>query len=174
MSSQSTDELPIFLVGFMGSGKSTIGTRLAAKLDRPFIDLDHLIETTIRRSIAELIDDRGEDEFRAIESRALREGARSGAPVIATGGGVILRAENRELMSKTGVTVWLDAPFELCWHRIIADAAVRPLAPDRETALARYHTRNEYYKESRFHIEIGEDLTADAAADVIVRLLADL
>lgn len=173
MSNQSKNDLPIFLVGFMGSGKSTIGTHLAAKLHRTFLDLDQLIETTTRHPIAELIHLRGEEEFRWIESRALRESSATGAPVIATGGGVVLREENRELMSTTGLTVWLDAPFELCWQRISADAGVRPLAPDRETALLRYNARKGYYKEARFRVEIDEDLLADAAADSIVTLLVD-
>src|SRR5215813_10165369 len=118
----------IFLVGFMASGKSTVGPLLAARLDRQFIDLDRVIEAKAGCAIAELIAREGEERFRQIETETLRKVAYRGRAVIAPGGGAITRVENRGLMLRAGITVWLDAPFELCWRRIQQDGATRPLA----------------------------------------------
>src|SRR5262245_21866072 len=136
----------IFLVGFMASGKSTIGPRLAAALGRSFVDIDPLIEARTKSTIAELIAREGEDCFRQIETEILKETAGGELAVIAPGGGAITRSENRELMSKSGLIVWLDTPFELCWLRIRQDKTVRPLAPDKESARARYDQRLPIYR----------------------------
>jgi len=122
----------------MACGKSTIGRVLSKKLHRPFIDLDEWIETKIGCTIAELIKREGEERFRQIETETLRRSAQSELSVIAPGGGAITRAENRELMSQLGITVWLDAPFDLCWQRIKQDRVVRPLAPNEQAARLRY------------------------------------
>src|SRR5262245_12143088 len=98
MSQFQTSNSPIFLLGFMASGKSTVGPALAARLDRQFIDLDRVIEAKVGCAIVELIAREGEERFRQIETAALREAAARGAAVIAPGGGAITRAENRELM----------------------------------------------------------------------------
>jgi shikimate kinase len=158
----------IFLVGFMASGKSTIGPLLAARLNRPFIDIDPLIEARTRRTIAELIASEGEDRFRQIETEILRETVRGESAVIAPGGGAITRAENRELMSNRGIIVWLDTPFELCWLRIQRDQVVRPLAPDEESARARYDQRLAIYRHNSIRIETEEIQTPDQIVDEII------
>src|SRR5215475_12880865 len=112
---------PIFLLGFMASGKSTVGPLLAARLNRRFIDLDRVIEGKAGCPIVELIEREGEERFREIETETLREAVSQSGVIIAPGGGAITREENRELMSRLGITVWLDAPFELCWRRIQND-----------------------------------------------------
>lgn len=147
----------IFLVGFMASGKSTIGPLLAAELERSFVDLDPLIEARAKSSIAELIANEGEDRFRRLETEILKETAQGRLAVIAPGGGAITRSENRELMSNSGILVWLDTPFELCWLRIQEDLTVRPLAPDEESARARYDQRLPIYRHNSIRIEIGAD-----------------
>src|SRR5262245_18190369 len=105
----------------MGSGKSTVGPVLAAMLDRPFIDVDRLIEERAGCTIAELFESRGEEPFRRMESEILRGTAEGEPAVIAPGGGAITRRENRELMKRNGISIWLDPPFELCWSRIQRD-----------------------------------------------------
>src|SRR5262245_64517222 len=105
--------LAIFLVGFMASATSTVGPVLAARLGRRFIDLDRVIEAKVGCAIIELIEREGEERFRELETETLREAVSQGGAVIAPGGGAITREENLELMSRLGVTVWLDAPFEL-------------------------------------------------------------
>jgi shikimate kinase len=159
----------IFLVGFMASGKSTIGPLLAASLNRPFIDIDPLIEAKTRRTIAELIAIEGEERFRHIETETLRETVQGEIAVIAPGGGAITRAENRELMSNCGIIVWLDTPFELCWVRIQRDRIVRPLAPDEESARARYNQRLPIYRHNSIQIETKEDQAPDQIVEEIIK-----
>lgn len=167
-----SDLAAIFLVGFMACGKTTVGAALAAKLDRPFVDLDPLIVAKAGCTIAELIAREGEERFRQIETETLREASRSQSPVIAPGGGTITRQENRELMERFGVTVWLDAPFDLCWRRIRQDEVVRPLAPDEQTARQRYDERLALYRQAAIRVVIHETQTPDEIAESIVNQLS--
>lgn len=155
----------------MASGKSTVGPRLAARLNRRFIDLDRVIEAETGLSIAELIAREDEERFRRIESEALREAASREAAVIAPGGGAVTRRENHELMSRLGVTLWLDAPFELCWRRIQQDGATRPLAPNEAAAKARYEQRAPLYRQAAIRIPINETQSPDDISDTIVKEL---
>jgi len=164
----------IFLVGFMASGKSTVGPALSAKLDRRFVDLDRTIEAKVGCAIVELIKREGEERFREIETETLREAASQSGAIIAPGGGAITRAENRELMSRLGVTVWLDAPFELCWRRIQNDGATRPLAPDELTAKARYEERLALYRQSSIHIPINQSHSPDDISEKIINQLREV
>jgi shikimate kinase len=152
----------------MASGKSTTGPALAAKLGLEFMDIDPLIEVRAGCSIAELIARDGEERFREMETEILREAVSRGAAVIAPGGGAITREENRELMSRLGITVWLDAPFNLCWRRIRKDGATRPLAPDEATARARYEGRLPLYRQSAIHIPINESQSPDDISETII------
>jgi shikimate kinase len=171
--SEDTLALPIFLVGFMGCGKSTIGEELARLLHRPFIDLDARIEALTNRSISDIFTHDGEQRFRQIESKALREAAQMGTAVIALGGGAVTQAENRELMNQTGITIWLNAPFELCWQRIQKDGNIRPLAPDETTARLRYQERQMLYAEADVIVEIPADTPPVETAEEILELLAE-
>jgi shikimate kinase len=155
----------------MASGKSTVGPVLAVKLNRQFIDLDRVIEAKADLSIAELIAREGEERFRQIETETLLEVASRDAAVIAPGGGAITREENRRLMSRLGVTVWLDAPFDLCWRRILQDGATRPLAPDEASARARYDQRLPLYRQASIHIPINESQSPDDISKTIIEHL---
>jgi len=167
----SNSQTPIFLLGFMASGKSTVGPVLAAKLDRQFIDLDRVIEAKAGCAIVELIAREGEERFRRIETETLREAASRGGAIIAPGGGAITRVENRELMSSLGITVWLDAPFDLCWRRIQQDGATRPLARDEATARARYEQRLALYRQASIHIPISQSHSPDDISETIIKHL---
>jgi len=178
MSSPRLDlaDLPaIFLVGFMACVKTTVGAALAARLGRQFIDLDPLIVAKAGSSIAELITRDGEERFRQLEAETLREVAQSPS-VIAPGGGAMTRAENHALMTRSGVTVWLDAPFELCWRRICQDAVVRPLATSETAARQRYDERLPLYQQASLRIAVRETQAPDEVAAAItsglIRLLA--
>ena len=151
----------------MASGKSTAGPALAARLDRRFIDLDLIIEAKAGCAIAELIEREGEQRFREIEAETLREAASLSGTIIAPGGVAITRAENRELMSSLGITVWLDAPFELCWLRIQKDGATRPLAPDEATARARYEDRLALYRQAAMRIPINQSHSPEDVSEMI-------
>ncbi len=158
----------IFLVGFMACGKTTVGAALATRLDRCFVDLDPLIVAKAGCTIAELIARDGEEQFRRMETEALLEVAQNPAVVIAPGGGSITRKENRETMSRFGVTIWLDVPFTLCWRRIQQDAVVRPLAPNEAAARERYEQRLPLYQQAALRVVINETQTPDEIADAIV------
>src|SRR5262249_29460481 len=137
-------------------------------------DLDLVIEAGTGCAIAELIEREGEERFREIETETLREAVSRGAAVIAPGGGAIMRAENRELMSRLGITVWLDAPFELCWRRIQDDGSTRPLAPDEATAKTRYEGRLALYRQASIHIPINQSHSPDDISETIVGKLTSL
>lgn len=158
----------------MASGKSTVGPLLAEKLDLEFIDLDLLIEAKAGCAIAALIEREGEERFREIETQTLREAVSRGAAIIAPGGGAITRGENRELMSRLGITVWLDAPFDLCWFRIRKDGATRPLAPDEATARARYEGRLALYRQASIHIPINESHSPHHISEIIINRLREI
>jgi shikimate kinase len=162
----------IFLVGFMASGKSTVGSVLASRLERSFIDLDRVIEGRLGCTIAELIASEGEEHFRCIETDTLREAAQGYPAVVAVGGGAIMRDENRELMTQHGSMVWLDAPFELCWRRIQEDKVVRPLAPTEQAARERYKQRLPFYRQSGISIPITLSHTPEDISEKIITSLS--
>ncbi len=103
---------PIILIGLMGCGKTTVGRELSKMLGMPFLDMDAIIEEQIGKSIPAIFRDEGEARFRALETALLRylencEGG-AGAAIISTGGGVVLRPENRDILLRLGFCVWLD------------------------------------------------------------------
>jgi shikimate kinase len=155
----------------MASGKSTVGPLLAANLGRPFIDLDRLIEAQAGCTIATLIQRAGEEAFRQLETASLQKAIQNELAVIAPGGGAITRAENCALMQKAGAIIWLDAPFALCWQRIQADGATRPLAPDETSARARYEQRRPLYQAAGIHLPIEPGQSAAEIAAACVRQL---
>jgi len=160
----------IYLVGFMGSGKSTIGRRLADRLGWDFFDTDDEIEAAEKTSIAEIFEQRGETEFRCIETAILRQHVawiEHGRPaVVALGGGVFAQSENRELLENNGLTVWLDCPFDIVARRV-AQASHRPLARDPEKFAALYQQRRAAYELADMHIPISGDDPDDAIERIL-------
>ena len=150
----------IYVVGFMASGKSTIGRLLAQRLGWTFVDIDDEIEAAERTAIAEIFDTRGEEEFRRIETEIVRRHVHrigQGSPaVLALGGGAFAAEANRALLENNGVTVWLDCPFEVVERRV-ALASHRPLARDPRQFAALYHARREAYALSHVHVPIESD-----------------
>ena len=156
----------------MGSGKSIVGEALAAHLGRPFIDLDQKIIEVAGRLIHQIISEDGEEEFRRRESEALGAAAHTTESVVSTGGGIVLRDENRQLMHDHGIMVWLDAPFDLCWHRILTDGIIRPMAPDRMTAHTRFNARRKLYEDAHLHIPINDQPVGQIVEIICNRLSA--
>ncbi len=131
----------IFLIGYRGSGKSTLGRLLARKLACTFLDTDEIVEQTIAKSITRCFAEDGEAAFRAQETAALEKVCRriSGGDrfVIATGGGIVLDPRNVEAMRRAGLVVWLTASVETLRRRLDADsrtAATRPALSGQGTA----------------------------------------
>lgn len=109
----------IVLVGLMGAGKSTVGRRLAQRLDLPFRDTDAEIETAARMTVAELFAAYGETEFRALEARVVARLAEEGPQVLATGGGAFMAEATREMLRAKAVTVWLKADLDTLMERVM-------------------------------------------------------
>src|SRR5436305_10939235 len=152
----SEDTRPIIIIGFMAAGKTTVAAALAECLGYGLIDLDQFIEQREGRSIQAIIDEEGEQRFREIESEALREVLRTSSPcIIALGGGAWTIERNRALIHQhTLRTVWLDAPFELCWQRIEDGGNVRPLARERTKARLLYDERRALYSQAALRIKV--------------------
>jgi len=108
----------IVLVGMMGAGKSSIGRRLAQRLDIPFVDADCEIEIAAGMSIEDIFATRGEPEFRAGEARVIARLLEGGTQVIATGGGAFMNADTRAAINAKGISVWLKADFDVLMRRI--------------------------------------------------------
>lgn len=109
----------IVLIGFMGSGKSTVGRELHQRLGYPLDDMDHIIEQRAGKPITQIFADEGEEVFREMETSLLRELSAAEGPgrIISTGGGVVGREANRELIKQLGYVVWLDAPMKVILDR---------------------------------------------------------
>ena len=163
----------LIIVGFMGSGKTTAAREVARRLNRALIDLDELITISTGRSPAEIIQQEGEPSFREIETRLLGEALKGNSPaVLAAGGGAWTGLQNRRLISEAGAwTVWLDAPFELCWKRIQSNEEVRPLAPTMEASEQLYQNRRPVYDLADLRITITEDDSVDDIAGKIVSVV---
>jgi shikimate kinase len=150
----------IYVVGFMASGKTTIGRLLARRLGWSFFDTDEEIEAAEKTAIAEIFDTRGEAEFRRIETGIIHHHVRwieRGRPaVLALGGGAFATQANRDLFENNGVTVWLDCPFDIVERRV-ALASHRPLARDPRQFAALYHARRDVYALAHVRVPIESD-----------------
>ena len=119
----------IYLIGMMGSGKSTVGKTLSEKKHKPFIDLDSEIEKGTGKNISEIFDIDGEEQFRKMETKQLKQYSES---IVACGGGIVLKDENREFINENGFTILLTASMEELSHRL-SDSGNRPLLADDNT-----------------------------------------
>ena len=161
----------IAILGFMACGKTTVARELARQLSCDYIDLDSFITEREARSPAEIISQDGEGAFREIETLTLRDVLqKTSARIIALGGGTWMIPANRTLVAlHECMSVWLDAPFDLCWERIRLSETTRPLAPDRETALSKYESRRADYALADRTIAIAPADTAETLAGQILR-----
>lgn len=159
----------IYLVGFMGAGKSSVGARLATVLRWPFIDLDVAIEAGQGLTIRDIFEQAGEPFFRAVEHAALTEIVKSEPAVIALGGGTFAQQPNIDLIqSRGGVTVWLDCPpGEL--RRRCEGITNRPLFRDAASFEKLFFERLPFYQLAEHRITT-EGRTAEAVAEQILQL----
>jgi shikimate kinase len=161
----------VFLVGFMGAGKSSAGRALARQLDWLFEDLDERIQAREQRSIEQIFRESGEPEFRRAEQDALGELLAELGPsprVVALGGGAFARAENRALLERAGApVVFLDAPVEELFRRCQQERQVeRPLRRDPEQFRRLYEARRPHYLAASLRIETGGKEIDTVAAEV--------
>jgi shikimate kinase len=162
---------PIYLTGFMGAGKTAVGKRLAKLLDLPFVDLDREIENRAGRSIPELFRERGEAEFRTLESAELERWGADAPGVIATGGGIVERALNVATMLRTGRVLWLNVPFDTLLERLARSKDERPLFQNPQQAERLYGSRLEAYARCDWSIVVEASWSADHVASLAKRLL---
>lgn len=162
----------LFLVGFMGCGKSTLGRLLAERLRWEFVDLDARIEETAGLSITRLFETRGESYFRRLEHEALREvAAEGGRAIVAIGGGAFVGEVNRAVIRRSGVSVWLDVPFRTISRRINGDRR-RPLAQTPDQIHHLFRSRLPYYHEADIRLRVG-DATPNRIAREVLRVLRE-
>ncbi|MGE5052697.1 MAG: shikimate kinase [Acidobacteriota bacterium] len=168
----------VFLVGFMGAGKSSVGAALGRRLNWIFEDLDDRIERRERRTVAQIFRESGEPAFRRAERSALHdvlEGIHNQARVVALGGGAFVQSGNAELLKSSGVPIiFLDAPVEELWERCCRQAneaaAERPLLRSLEQFRELHEQRRANYSEASLTIETG-GRTVDEIADEIAAKL---
>jgi len=143
----------IYLVGFMGSGKSALGRRLSYLLKMPYYDMDREIVRQQGMTIPQIFEKYGEARFREIETEFLKN-FRDEACIISTGGGVAINAENRKIMRRSGLVFFLDATFEDIYKRIQHDPN-RPIvqSSSKEDLEQLYHYRRKFYREVG-HIQV--------------------
>jgi shikimate kinase len=149
----------LYLVGFMGAGKTTVAHALAARLGWRVEDIDARIEARERRSIAAIFSQSGEAYFRQAERQALGELLPHREIVVATGGGTFVEPDNRALMLADGIVVWLDVPLERVLDRIPADGR-RPLAADLTQMRQLYARRQLAYAEAHIRIDASGPVQA--------------
>tara|TARA_B110001454_G_scaffold57582_1_gene56326 strand:+ start:1569 stop:2066 length:498 start_codon:yes stop_codon:yes gene_type:complete len=161
-----------YLIGMMGSGKSTVGKLLAKKLETPFLDLDHYIEVKNNKSINDIFKEKGENYFRQLETNALSE-IKGSKIVVACGGGIILNHENRKKISSNGKVVFLKASISSLIKRLLSNKD-RPLLNDKniENELIKiWNERKNYYNETA-EITINTDgYTPESISSLIIENL---
>ena len=152
----------------MGCGKTTVGRNLAGLLGLPFIDLDDTVAARAGRSIPEIFRDDGEEAFRQLETEALVAVIAQPAAVVATGGGILTREENRTRMAAAGVSIWLHLPFETILERLgQEERRRRPLFQSAARARALYEERLPVYGQAEIKMELGAGESPETVAAAI-------
>jgi shikimate kinase len=157
----------VYLVGFMGAGKTTLARRLAARLDWRVEDIDERIEAREARTVSAIFAAEGEPYFRQVERSVLLDLLPLRHVVVATGGGTFAEADNRALINRDGLSVWLDLPFPLIVDRVPADGR-RPLAADRLRFERLFESRRASYQQAHLRLD-----AAGAPVDALVEQLLD-
>lgn len=168
---QSAPSRRVFLIGFMGAGKTSVGKALAARMGWEFCDLDRLIEQREGKKVAAIFAEHGEASFRHAESAALAEllqgaGEQSDL-VVALGGGAFAQPVNRERLQQAGaVTILLEASLEELRRRCASDASVRPLAQNEARFAELFVSRQPAYELARYKVNTMGKSVEDVAAEI--------
>ena len=165
----------LYLVGMMGSGKTSTGRPLAERLGYGFVDSDAVIEQVAGCTISEIFERDGEEEFRSLETQVMRSISERHSLVVATGGGVVTRTENWGMMHQ-GIVIWLDVERRQLLQRLQSDSTQRPLlmtGDPAETLDEILKQRRPLYDEADLTVVI-ESESADVVADGIIQLLPEL
>ena len=169
----------VFLVGFMGAGKTSVGRSLGQRLNWVFEDLDDRIQSREGCTVAEIFQDSGEAEFRRAEHAALQQVLQElrggGARIVALGGGAFVQRENAALLKAfSAPTVFLDAPIEELWQRCCTQAsetgAERPLLRSVEQFRKLYETRRNSYRKAALKVQTGKRTVESISAEIVQKL----
>jgi shikimate kinase len=155
----------LYLVGFMGAGKTSVARALGRRMDWRVEDIDHRIEARERQRVADIFAQRGEPYFRTVEREILRELLGERHAVVATGGGTFIDPDNRTAMLSDGAVAWLDVPLERVIERVPADGR-RPLAADRVQMEQLYSRRRAAYSQAHVRIDASRPV-----AEIVERIL---
>jgi len=164
----------LVLVGLMGAGKTSVGRRLAEKLEIPFVDADHEIEVAAGKTIPEIFSDHGEEYFREGERRVITRLLENGKQVLATGGGAFMNAETREKIKRHGVSLWLKADLDVLLKRV-AKRNDRPLLQNEDPAIVMKRLidlRYPIYAQSDITVE-SRDVQHGQMVNDVVKALVD-
>lgn len=167
----------IFLIGYMGAGKTTVGRELAKELNLDFIDLDHFIQARYQKTISQIFQEMGESEFRIIESNMLKEVGDFENVVISTGGGTPCFFDNMDYMNNAGTTIYLKATPEALSDRLNTCKDKRPLIKDKSKeellnfVMENLTKREPYYTKAVVIHEPGELINRDDVNKYILQLI---
>lgn len=156
----------MYLVGFMGAGKSTVARALARRLDWAVADIDERIEQRERCDISTIFRQDGEPYFRSLEQEELIALLPARGTVVATGGGTIVNPITREMMLRDGAVIWLDAPFATVLERVPLDGR-RPLAADRIEMESLYNQRLMAYSRAHLRLDAGKGSVEDLVDQIV-------
>ncbi len=161
-----SNQISIYLCGFMGCGKSHVGKLLASQLDMPLVDLDKYIVNAEKMSIPKIFEKFGEPHFRFLEAKYIRE--LSGGNVVATGGGALINDETAKFARESGISVYINTSFELCYKRIKGDKN-RPLVMNNtpEQLEELYNKRDVIYRKNSTFMVNGNARDSIIAGEIV-------
>lgn len=167
--------MKLFLIGFMGAGKTAVGARLAARMGMEFVDLDAVIEARLDMRVARVFETRGEAYFRCLEHECLGELCADDRDlVVATGGGTPVSEQNRNLIRSSGLSVWLDPSFDVILARVDqGESDARPLFESASQARALFDERRPAYAEADITLSLGVLESPGDTAARIAEAIAD-
>jgi shikimate kinase len=145
----------VYLVGFMGAGKSSVARALARRIDWRSVDVDEMIEQREHQAVAQIFAKHGELYFRALERQVLMDQIPTRHLVVATGGGTFVDPQNRAVINRDGLSVWLDVPIDRLIARVPADGR-RPLAADRAEFERLYIARRTAYEQATYRVDASQ------------------
>ena len=159
----------IFLIGMMGCGKSQTGLKLAELLKYKYIDLDSLIENLAKKSINQIFNDEGEDNFREIETNCLKETIKIPSLVISTGGGIVTKSENWGIL-RQGIIAWIDLDKDIAIERLKNEIEKRPLLQGNnlnDLYMSIFQSRQNLYSQADLRIKVKKENIEEVAMKII-------
>ena len=159
----------IFLIGMMGCGKSKTGLKLAELLKYKYIDLDSLIEKLAKKSINQIFNDEGEDNFRELETNCLKETIKIPSLVISTGGGIVTKSENWGIL-RQGIIAWIDLDKDIAIERLKNEIEKRPLLQGNnlnDLYMSIFQSRENLYSQADLRIEVKKENIEEVAMKII-------